>query len=53
MNDWLNGFAYHVNLGASTFILAFLAMIFVATITVGFRTYRAAIRNPVEALREE
>ncbi|MEM9325141.1 MAG: ABC transporter permease [Bacteroidota bacterium] len=53
MRDWLNGFAYHIDLTASSFLMALGLMILIAGLTVGYRTYSAAIRNPVEALREE
>ena len=53
MNQWLDGFAYHTTINLFTFIVALLLMLFVAGVTVGYRTYRAAVRNPVDALREE
>ncbi len=53
MDGWLNGFAYHINIGAFTLFITLLTMIVVAGATVGYRTYRAAVRNPIEALREE
>ncbi len=53
MDGWLDGFAYHVEINIMTFFLALLAMLLVAGLTVGYRTYRAAVRNPVEALRDE
>lgn len=53
MEGWLDSFAYHTNINILTFILALLMMAVVAGLTVGYRTYRAAVRNPVEALREE
>lgn len=53
MEGWLDGFAYHTTINILTFLLALLMMAIVAGLTVGYRTYRAAVRNPVEALREE
>ena len=53
MDGWLNDFAYHVEINFLTFVLALLMMILVAGLTVGYRTWSAAVRNPVEALREE
>ncbi len=53
MDNWLDGFAYHTTINVLTFVVALLLMLLVAGLTVGFRTYRAAIRNPVDALREE
>ena len=53
MQGWLDDFAYHVEMNWISFALALLLMLVVAGATVGYRTVRAAIRNPVEALREE
>jgi len=53
MNNWLNDFAYHISINLSTFAIALILMLLVAGLTVGYRTYRAAVRNPVESLREE
>lgn len=53
MNNWLNDFAYHVSINLFNFALALVLMLLVAGLTVGYRTYRAAVRNPVESLREE
>lgn len=53
MNGWLNGFAYHITIGAFTMLITLGMMTLVAGLTVGYRTYRAAVRNPIDALREE
>jgi len=53
MNGWLDGFAFHISIGFFTIIVTLGMMILVAGLTVGYRTYRAAVRNPIEALREE
>lgn len=53
MNAWLEGFAYRVDLGWTTFILAGALAMAIALITVSFQAVRAATANPVEALRVE
>lgn len=53
MDGWLDGFAYHTSISLLTFLIALLMMVVVSGLTVGYRTYRAAIRNPIEALRDE
>jgi putative ABC transport system permease protein len=53
MNNWLNDFAYHITISPVVFILAFVLMLAVAAISVGYRTYRAAVSNPVDSLRVE
>ena len=53
MNNWLDGFAYRVELDWTTFILAGLLAMAIALLTVGFQAVRAATANPVESLRTE
>ena len=53
MNAWLEGFAYRVDLDWLPFILAGVFAMAIALITVGFQAVRAAVANPVEALRME
>ncbi|OEJ99878.1 hypothetical protein BFP71_10035 [Roseivirga misakiensis] len=53
MNNWLDGFAYHTSINLITFLLALIVMMLVAGSTVGYQTYKAAVKNPVDALREE
>jgi putative ABC transport system permease protein len=53
MKDWLNNFAYHVNLGFGIFILAGLLTLLIALLTVGFYVLKIANKNPVQALKSE
>lgn len=53
MNKWLEGFAYKVSPGIAVFVLAGLASFLIAWFTVGFESVRAALSNPVKALRSE
>jgi putative ABC transport system permease protein len=53
MNKWLEGFAYKTALSWWIFALAGLAAIFIALITVSIQSWKAAGRNPVEALKYE
>ena len=53
MREWLNGFAYRISLGVLPFIAAGVLCLVVALLTVGFQTWRATGRNPVESLRYE
>lgn len=52
-NIWLRSFAYHVNMNFWLFGLAWIIIMFITLLTVGLQSYRAADRNPVEALRYE
>lgn len=53
LNKWLEGFAYKSALSWWIFILAGIIALTISILTVGFQTFRAANRNPVEALRYE
>ena len=53
MHAWLQKFAYKTELSWWVFVAAGAVAVAVAAITVSLQTYRAATRNPVEALRYE
>jgi len=53
MHKWLQHFAYRTEISWWIFLLAFAISLLVAGITICWRTYLAAIRNPVESLRYE
>ena len=53
MDRWLDGFAYHVEIGPGVFILAGGAALLVALLTVSTQALRAASTDPVKALRYE
>ena len=53
MNKWLENFAYKTNLSWWIFVLAGALVMGIALLTVSFQSWRAATRNPVDALRNE
>ena len=53
MTSWLDNFAYRVDLGWTTFLVAGLLAMAIALLTVSFQAVRAATANPVESLRTE
>ena len=53
MNKWLENFAYKTSLSWWIFALAGLLTLGIALLTVSWQSWRAATRNPVEALRYE
>lgn len=53
MNKWLENFAYKTALSWWIFALAGLSALVIALLTVSWQSWRAASRNPVEALRYE
>lgn len=53
MQKWLQNFAYKTNLNWWVFALSGLLALGIALLTVSFQSWKAATRNPVEALRNE
>ncbi len=53
MNKWLETFAYHENINLFSIILGGSLAIFIAWLTVGIQTWKAAHTNPVDTLRSE
>lgn len=53
LQRWLQNFAYHISLGPGTFLLAGFGALLIALLTISFQAVRAALTNPVEALRYE
>ncbi len=53
MHKWLESFAYKTNINAWIFISAGILVMGVALLVVSWQSWRAATRNPVEALRYE
>jgi ABC-type antimicrobial peptide transport system permease subunit len=53
MHNWLNNYAYHISIGAGTFLVAIAASFAIAAITIAYQTIKAARVNPVKSLRSE
>ena len=53
MNAWLDNFAYRVNISGWIFLVASASIIFLTLLTISFQSIKAAIANPVKALRTE
>jgi putative ABC transport system permease protein len=53
MNKWLENFAYKTNISWWIFLAAAIIAILIAVLTVSFQAIKAAVANPVEALRSE
>jgi ABC-type antimicrobial peptide transport system permease subunit len=53
MNEWLQSFYYHIDIGWSVFAIALGVSVLIAWITVSYKAIRAATANPVKSLRTE
>lgn len=52
-NLWMNTFAYKISFGFETLYLAFLILLFAATIITLFPSLKASRLNPVEIIKDE
>jgi putative ABC transport system permease protein len=50
---WLQSYAYRTTLNPWIFAVVGLIVLFIALLTVGLQSYKAARKNPVDALRYE
>lgn len=53
MRRWLQDYAYPTPIHWTDFLLSGIITLFIALLTVGFQAVRAALGNPVEAIRSE
>ncbi|MGV3761235.1 ABC transporter permease [Parapedobacter sp.] len=53
MNNWLDDFAFHIDIQWWMFAVAGLAAVAITLATVSRQAIRAALANPVDSLRDE
>ncbi len=53
MHQWLQQYAFRIDLEAGFFVLTFLSSMLIALLTVGHSAISAAMTNPVKSLRAE
>ncbi|WP_158826237.1 ABC transporter permease [Mucilaginibacter lacusdianchii] len=53
MHQWLQEFAYRINISWWVYALSGCTAIFIASITVSFQSVKAAMANPIKSLRSE
>lgn len=53
MGDWLSGYAYRTELGWVPFVSAAFIAGAIALLTIGMQTFKAAVTNPSDRLRDE
>lgn len=51
--EWLNEFEYQISANLTHFLIGLLVTLMITAITVGYRSWRVATSNPVNALRNE
>jgi putative ABC transport system permease protein len=53
MNKFLEEFTYKIDIGPSVFLIGFGVTLLMAIVTVGYKSIKSAIANPVNSLRSE
>jgi ABC-type antimicrobial peptide transport system permease subunit len=53
MHNWLQNYAYRVDITATPFIISIVCLGLITTLVICVQTIKAAIANPVESLRTE
>lgn len=53
MNNWLDNFAYRININWWIFLVSGMLAVLITLITISFQAIKAAIANPVKSLRTE
>lgn len=53
MNQWLDTFAYHINMNLAIYLFAGIVAVLIALLTVSTQTIKAAMTNPSNTLRYE
>ena len=53
MNDWLKDYTYRIEISWWIFALAGFMAVIIALVTISFQSVKAALMNPVKALRSE
>lgn len=53
VNNWLNDYAFHINIGLWFFFLPVFMIVAIAILTVLYQSLKAAVANPAKNLRSE
>ncbi len=52
-NNWLQGYAYHINAGVVSVLITFFSGLVIVFLTISYQAIKVAMANPVESLRYE
>ena len=53
MQKWLQGFAFRTDMDFAIFIYSGIALVIVSMVAVTMQSFKAAVSNPVDTLKEE
>lgn len=53
MQHWLQGFAYHIQIGPDIFLVSILVTFVISAVTISYQSVKTALTNPLKSLRSE
>ena len=53
MSDWLENFAFHIGIEPKVYIITGILSVFIALITISYKTISTTTKNPSETLKYE
>ena len=53
MRQWLNDFVFRIELNTGVFLVAGILTFLIGALTVAYKSYYAAVANPVKTLKDE
>lgn len=53
MKNWLQGFAYRIDIGIGIFVFSAVLALIIALVTISYQAFKVAWANPVNALQYE
>ena len=53
MSQWLENFAYRIEIGAMIFVITLVSVLVIEWLRVSYQAFRAARANPVQSLKYE
>jgi putative ABC transport system permease protein len=53
MDQWLENFSYRTSIDMLTFLLSFLLVVLITSLTISYQAVKASMANPVKSLRTE
>jgi putative ABC transport system permease protein len=53
INEYMSAYAFHAEVNWSIYLFTSIVMVFIVLLSVGYQSAKAALSNPVDALRNE
>jgi putative ABC transport system permease protein len=53
VSQWLEAYAFRIDLDLFIWFIPILVLVVIALLTIGYQTTKAALANPVKALKSE